>query len=200
MSKVLVDREDIEAVRNTLKNGGAAVGVLRWAESLLAQPAEAEGVEVVAFQVRRTALGTTSNLYTEKLPFVPGEGVTQYSEPTALIRLSDHLAALSSVTAERDRLLGQVAALQSDANSWQSGYDKGREDGAKSAGGWKDQHARDSAELRRLCAERDQLRAEVEGLRKALEQFADDGNWCYDTCNISRGVAKDALVAKDETP
>jgi len=108
--------------------------------------------------------------------------------------------ALSAVTAERDRLREQVAALQSGANSWQSGYDKGRGDGAKSAGGWKDQHARDSAELRRLCAERDQLRAEVERLRKALEQFADDGNWCYDTCNISRDVAKDALVAKDETP
>jgi len=46
----------------------------------------------------------------------------------------------------------------------------------------------------------DQLRVEVEGLRKALEQFADDGNWCYDTCSISRDVAKDALVAKDETP
>lgn len=48
MSKVLVDREEIEAVRNTLANGGQAVAVLRWAESILAQPAEAEGVELWA--------------------------------------------------------------------------------------------------------------------------------------------------------
>ncbi|OZB22687.1 MAG: hypothetical protein B7X51_14795 [Pseudomonas sp. 34-62-33] len=80
--------------------------------------------------------------------------------------------AMSAVTAERDRLREQVAALQSGANSWQPGYDKGREDGAKSAGGWKDQHARDSAELRRLCAERDQLRVEVEALRSVAREFA----------------------------
>ena len=41
------------------------------------------------------------------------------------------------------------------------------------------------------------IRAEVEGLRKALEQYADDGNWCYDTCNVSRDVAKAALAAKE---
>ena len=41
---------------------------------------------------------------------------------------------------------------------------------------------------------------EQSGLVEALEQFADNGKWRYDTCNISRGVAKDALVAKDETP
>lgn len=55
-------------------------------------------------------------------------------------------------------------------------------------------------ELTNLGAELWAAKAEVERLRKALEQFADDGNWCYDTCNISRDVAKDALVAKDETP
>lgn len=65
-----------------------------------------------------------------------------------------------ALEAEFERLRAQVSALQSDANSWQSGYDKGREDGAKAADGWKAQHARDSAELRRLCAERDALRAE----------------------------------------
>lgn len=62
--------------------------------------------------------------------------------------------------ADAEALRAQVSALQTDANSWQSGYDKGREDGAKAAEGWKAQHARDSAELRRLCAERDALRAE----------------------------------------
>ena len=68
-------------------------------------------------------------------------------------------AETAALAAERERLLAQVSTLQSDSNSWQSGYDKGREDGAKAADGWKAQHARDSAELRRLCAERDALAA-----------------------------------------
>ncbi len=82
----------------------------------------------------------------------------------ALVRHSDYAA----LEAECDKLRAQVSALQSDANSWQSGYDKGREDGAKAAEGWKAQHARDSAELRRLCAEREALHAEAEALRVAL--------------------------------
>ena len=80
------------------------------------------------------------------------------------VEYSDYAA----LEAERERLRAQVSALQSDANSWQSGYDKGREDGAKAAEGWKAQHARDSAELRRLCAERDQqwrIRRDVEADR-----------------------------------
>ena len=88
-------------------------------------------------------------------------------------------ADYSALKAERERLRAQVSALQSDANSWQSGYDKGREDGAKAAEGWKAQHARDSAELRRLCSERDALRqqlaerdAEIERLRVKLMTIA----------------------------
>lgn len=83
--------------------------------------------------------------------------------------MHDDYAALE---AECERLRSQVSALQSDANSWQSGYDKGREDGAKAADGWKAQHARDSAELRRLCAERDDLRAEAESLRAQRDNMA----------------------------
>ena len=76
-------------------------------------------------------------------------------EHVLVYRASDY----ATLEAECERLRSQVSALQSDANSWQSGYDKGREDGAKAADGWKAQHARDSAELRRLCAERDALAA-----------------------------------------
>lgn len=78
-----------------------------------------------------------------------------------------------ALEAEFERLRAQVSALQSDANSWQSGYDKGREDGAKAAEGWKAQHARDSAELRRLCAERDALAAELKAIKG---QEVDGGN------------------------
>lgn len=39
--------------------------------------------------------------------------------------------------------------------------------------GWIDQHSRDSAELRRLCEERDQLRAEAEQFRELAKANAD---------------------------
>jgi len=77
------------------------------------------------------------------------------------------IAALSAVTAENDRLRAGVAG-DFDLDAWL--------DWAKEA---------------------ERLRAEVEGLRKALEQYADDRNWCYDTCNISRDIAKAALAAKE---
>lgn len=80
------------------------------------------------------------------------------------VRATDYAA----LEAECEMLRQQVAALQSDANSWQSGYDKGREDGAKAADGWKAQHARDSAELRRLCSERDALRQQRDKLAGLL--------------------------------
>lgn len=46
-----------------------------------------------------------------------------------------------------------------------------------------------------LASDYDALEAECSRLRAALGQYADDNNWCYDTCNISRDVAKDALAA-----
>ena len=87
----------------------------------------------------------------------------------AYVEFSDYAA----LEAECERLRAQVSALRSDANSWQSGYDKGREDGAKAAEGWKAQHARDSAELRRLCAERDALRAELERFSQANRELSE---------------------------
>lgn len=90
-------------------------------------------------------------------------------EDTIFGRIYYSATDYAAIEAECDRLRAQVSALQSDANSWQSGYDKGREDGAKAADGWKAQHARDSAELRRLCAERDQLRAELDSIRRMAE-------------------------------
>lgn len=56
--------------------------------------------------------------------------------------------------AENEALRSQVAALQSDPNSWQSGYDEGRRIGTKTA-----------------LDERGQLRVEVEALRKDAERY-----------------------------
>jgi hypothetical protein len=83
-----------------------------------------------------------------------------------VMTVESHLAALSAVTAERDRLRDQVKVLQSVANSWQSGYDRGRHDGTK-----------------HRHSEVHQLRAEVEMLREDAERWryvslqGDDTHW-----------------------
>ena len=91
---------------------------------------------------------------------------------------------------EFERLRQQVAALQSDANSWQSGYDKGREDGAK---GWKSQHARDSAGLRRLCAERD----EQWRIRRDVEADRDTANAISAELRAERDALRQQLADSD---
>jgi len=74
---------------------------------------------------------------------------------------SAHLAALSAVTAERDRLDMECGRLL-----------EGK--------------VQDAETIFLLEAERDKLRAEVEGLLKPLEQLADSGKWRYYTCTISQ--------------
>ncbi len=44
-----------------------------------------------------------------------------------------------------------------------------------------------SDQLAAVTAQRDELLA-------ALKQYADDENWCYDTCNIGSGEAKKAIA------
>ncbi|MBF6615543.1 MAG: hypothetical protein ITG07_02335 [Candidimonas sp.] len=73
--------------------------------------------------------------------------------------LSVQYQTILTLTAVNDALQAQVKALQSDANSWQAGYDKGREDGEKTSRAWKEQSTRDSAELQRLHVEVAALRA-----------------------------------------
>ena len=93
MRKVFVDREDIEAVRNTLANGGQAVSVLRWAESILAQPAEAEGVDL-------QRLAAEFDAAPDDAEWEPPHPIFQMAAENDRLN-----AALSAVTAERDRLL-----------------------------------------------------------------------------------------------
>ena len=52
---------------------------------------------------------------------------------TPLCRLSDAQATIDGLRGENEALHAQVKVLQSDANSWQSGYDEGRRMGAKHA-------------------------------------------------------------------
>jgi len=71
---------------------------------------------------------------------------------------------IDQLQAEVELLRKQVATLQSDPNSWQSGYDKGRTDGAKARMSELEQERRINAELS----------TEVEALRKdaQIDQIA----------------------------
>lgn len=152
MSKVLVDREEIEAVRNTLKNGGGAVGVLRWAESVLAaQPAEAEGVDL-------QRLAAEFDAAPDDAEWEPPHPIFQMARD-----LDRATAALSAVTAERDRLRGTVEAAYNewhDKTEWVQKTAKAHELGKHRADVLKDRI--------------DQLRAEVEALRNASQLAASD--------------------------
>lgn len=106
-------------------------------------------------------------------------------------------ADYAALEAEREMLRQQVAALQSDANSWQSGYDKGREDGAKAADGWKAQHARDSAELRRLCSERDHLKACQENAQLHITGLVAERNAALRQRDKLAWVLRKVLVTHD---
>ena len=169
MSKVLVDRELLDLLRNfTFLHDDGCAGAIRGNidKALAAQPAEAEGVRAVEFWVMFDA--TTPEPYIKKMmpegflaffdheenairakSFHPG---TDYKR-VLYVRQSDHLAALSAVTAERDAL---AAARMAYANEFAP-----NENGDPDVGNV-------HANIRALKTERDQLRAEVETLRKVI--------------------------------
>ena len=130
MSKVLVDRAALEEAAKWLEihsssSGSAEAFAADALREAIAQPAEAEGVEAVEFWVLFDA--TTPEPYIKKMmpegflaffdheedairakSFHPG---TDYKR-VPYVRQSDHLAALSAVTAERDRLRKAAEPLE----------------------------------------------------------------------------------------
>lgn len=98
MSKVLVDRELLELLRNfTFLHDDGCAGALRGNidKALAARPAEAEGAGIKKFE------------------FEIGEG-GPVTEP--LVRYKDHLAALSAVTADRDAALASLERAYANYN------------------------------------------------------------------------------------
>jgi uncharacterized small protein (DUF1192 family) len=162
MSKVLVDRELLEraAARADVFDDGSdgadaesARSVSLMLREALAQPAEAEGVEVVAWANPEDLLEIKK----------PGRLVARYvigsrsgAADVPLVRQSDHLAALSAVTAERDRLQQFEAAYNEwhDKTEWVQKTAEAHELGKHRADVLKDRV--------------DQLQAEVERLRNEL--------------------------------
>jgi len=163
MSKVLVDRELLERVLEYIPNHGTdpTSGVERLEPEeveiraiLAARPAEAEGAVPVVCYVRAFQDGTPfwSEDAVSEIPVFPLYSADEtYSMP--MVRQSDHLAALSAVTAERDRLAEELGETELRAlkfiHQCNAHVDLYRE----------------------LKAETDQLRAEVESLRPDAERY-----------------------------
>lgn len=90
-----------------------AEAIANW--NLRTQPAEAEGAEVVAWRYTSSqAFGRRDRRwhYQEAFPEVGARQVQVIGQLEPLVRQSDHLAALSAVTAERDRLLSTVEDME----------------------------------------------------------------------------------------
>ena len=123
MSKVFeVLAHELWAAAQLAPGEGIADGVARLA-ALLAQPAEAEGVEVVGYRVSMPGepeLGTWLDEHAESEPQI------QLHEP--LMTVAQHLAALSAVTAERDRLQLKWARVESERDQLRAKVEMLRED------------------------------------------------------------------------
>lgn len=136
MSKVLVDRELLEQIVNT-NMGDYALIALQHKEllAILAQPTEAEGVSnarlmnTLAELARRTPLRTlhticetqrqVSTVKLERYLGPVGNTLADYAF-TLRIDFDKLSAALSAVTAERDRLREEVAELWKRIDKFQS--------------------------------------------------------------------------------
>jgi hypothetical protein len=104
VSKVLVDRELLENCCDAAKDAHAA-SLLKELEAILDKPAEAEGLDIIGYM---------DGDYRRDQPsiYIPHVRIVKScAKGEALMTVTQHLAALSAVTAERDR-------LREDAERW----------------------------------------------------------------------------------
>lgn len=141
MSKVLVDRELLERAMYA-RDGKELIAANREIRATLARPAEAEGVGSIQCPASHPAEC-----------YAPGTQVVHASLVHGVIRQADALSvALSAVTAERDKLKGEVARLES---AWH----------VKTMNRKDQVIAQQEQENDKIKAENAQLRAECERLR-----------------------------------
>ncbi|RRV70068.1 hypothetical protein EGI99_08515 [Stutzerimonas stutzeri] len=163
MSKILVDRELLERVvallewdgmddTTPLEFGAKCDSLCKELSDYIAQPAEAEGVAdlepILEAVAREYGMGGLS------------DGL--YADYACDVAKRYASAALSSVTAERDRLESMLiqTTARHFAQEWKDHADDKKLDECLSEG------------IAMLEAERDQLRAEVEGMRAQRDKMA----------------------------
>lgn len=159
MSKVLVDRELLERMIQLDSLGLCAQQEYAALRAILAQPAEAEGVAVVGYAVTWIRAGDTpeETVFMSTADFEATGGPRFYSYREPLILQSAHLAALSAVTAERDKIKADRKACWEEFKSLvKSSIEK-------------ESYLQD--EIGQLTAERDRLREEMAELWKRIDKF-----------------------------
>lgn len=135
-----------------------------WLRAILAKPAEAEGVAVAGFLYKNNGQAlTAADMDADTFALMARSDFD--GEVEKLVRQDDHLAALAAVTAERD-----AARRECEEN-----------EGAMQV--WRRRTTQAEREI-------DQLRAEVEALRKDKERLA----WMFDEeCNVRGYLAQDRV-------
>lgn len=178
MSKVLVDRELLERIARD-DEGAASPADFEELKRVLTQPAEAEGAAVVGFLYKNNGQAlTAADMDADTFALIARSDFD--GEVEKLVRQSDHLAALSAVTAGRDRLRTEVARLRACIVADDVNFD------------------RLSKEYKTLQTERDQLRAKVERyvpLHEAIQRAAGElpEGWEIQLCIERHGGGVDLI-------
>ena len=109
-------------------------------------PAGVDGLEVVAWWLKSSKKGE------DLIGFGSSEHIYAgvYDEKIPLCDVPKAQAIIDGLRGENEALHAQVKVLQSNANSWQSGYDEGRRMGGKHCALTIDQHAQRIGELEGL--------------------------------------------------
>lgn len=163
-----------------------------------------EGLEVVAWEVS-FPLGIGRKVYEQEQAWANhnyGSGIVYHVEP--LCRHSEAIAGY----AERDAWIAaqdvQIKVLQSNANSWQSGYDEGRRMGGKHCMLTVDQLRAELAALNakldasKFCADvADDLRAELDAAKETITRYETTAENC-EVLRAELAALYAAPVAKQE--
>lgn len=164
---VVVERELLEMLYGHARGLTAEQWVA--AKNALAQPAEAEGVVPVVCYLRAFQDGTphwTEDCVCEDAVYPNHDGDETYSMP--MVRQSDHLAALSAVTAERDRLLSEAHGQMVEAFAERDEVIAERDRLLEANEILESQERYREQDRLAATEEADQLRAEVDALRGEL--------------------------------
>lgn len=196
MSKVLVDRELLErcverwACCAIVETPGAEAAWLELRNFMKsAQPAEAEGVKVVAYvgcEARMTTDGWENGK--EYLVFADQASDADKRYDVPLMTVAQHLAALSAVTAERDRLREENERLKRAAQTnWNEFAD---------SVGDRDRLSAEVEALRKDASRLDRLDVECEAY--GCEGIHEGNRWMIDgPFRTVRDAIDDAMAAKE---
>lgn len=126
-----------------------------------------EGMRSLAFQLSAGGYNAET-LTAEQLVGKVTDGLASFAESSGRL--------LDQVRAERDALRSQVATLQAEPNSYQSGYDAGRAAEKAHADNWREEAARLKDQAATLKRDADRFQFIAQDAESSLERIYGD-NW-----------------------